>query len=477
MQISSKFYSIKWKLLSTYLTLLLLILIIINMFLYVTFLKKNTNEHIQFLKVQSNIIANQSDSYINSLKANEYSNDYVNTLIKKYSISINSRIMILDAYGYIIVDSNDLDTDKNIIRLDEVKSALNGYGSSNIYSFNNSKIAYVATPIMKNNYVAGILFISSGIDEIYEDIYSTMNIILFISFLSVIFTGFISIIFADFISKPIVSLNKSVKKISGTNNVNLINNAKADEITQLTNSFKILTTKLQQIENRRKKFVSNVSHELRTPITSMIILSDTIMGGESWDESLYREFMSDINSELHRLSRIISDLLYLVDVEKDEISFKYELTSLNFLIREVISTLKPIASKDKLYLNFEENIKVQTFIDRSKFQRVLINIIGNSIKYTEEGGITIKLSSTIETVTITIEDSGIGIPEKDIPFIFDRFYRVDESRATNRGSTGLGLSIASEIIELHKGKIEISSELNIGTKINLIIPNKKMAGV
>lgn len=477
MQISSKFYSIKWKLLSTYLTLLLIILLIINMFLYVTFLGKNINERIEFLKVQSNVIANQSDSYINTLQVNEYSNNYVNTLIKKYSISIDSRIMILDSYGYIIVDSNDIDIGGNIIRLDEVKSALNGIEASNIYRFKKSKFTYIASPILKNNNVTGILFISSNIDNIYDDIHSTMSIILFISILSIIFTGFISIIFADFISKPIVSLNKSVKNISGQNDIIQINNVKIDEIAQLTDSFTLLTTKLQQIEKRRKKFVSNVSHELRTPITSMIILSDTIMNGESWDESLYREFMKDINSELHRLSRIIDDLLYLVDIEKDEISFKYELTSLNFLIREVLFSLKPIADSDNLYLHFKENMKVQTFIDRAKFQRVLINIIGNSIKYTEKGGIAISLSSTSETIKITIKDTGIGIPEKDIPFIFDRFYRVDESRATNRGSTGLGLSIAGEIIELHKGKIEIKSKVDFGTQIDIIIPNKHMAGV
>jgi signal transduction histidine kinase len=447
------------------------------MFLYATFLKRNVNEHIQFLKVQSNIIANQSDSYIRTLEGNEYSNDYVNTIIKKYSLSINSRIMILSNKGNILVDSNDMNNGENLLELDEIRDALDGKESYNIYRHNNSKITYITTPIIKNKEITGVIFISSNIDKIYSEINSIMGIILFISFISIIITGIISAIFANVISAPIVSLNNIVQGVSGNINIKQLNNYKSDETKQLTNSFNLLTTKLEQIEGRRKKFVSNVSHELRTPITSMIILSETIISAPTWDENIYREFMGDINSELNRLSRIITDLLYLVDIEKDEVSFNYELTSINFIIRDVITTLKPIADNNNLYLKYNENDKVQTYIDRSKFQRVLINLIGNSIKYTEEGGINIKLYSNLENVIIQIEDTGIGIPKKELPFIFDRFYRVDESRTTNKGSTGLGLSIAKEIIELHNGKIEIDSEVNIGTKINIIIPNKQMVGV
>ncbi|MEA1975843.1 MAG: ATP-binding protein [Bacillota bacterium] len=453
-----------------------MILLIINMFLYVTFLKTNLNEHIQFLKVQSNIITNQSDAYINTLEGNKYSNDYVNTIIKKYSLSIDSRIMIVGKTGKILVDSNELDNNKNLSKLIEIENALNGKESNNIYQYDNIKLVYIATPIIKNNEIIGVIFISSGINKIYDDINSTMSMILFISLISIVITGLISIVFSDVISAPIVALNNSVRTACGNIDVTQLNNNKKDETTQLTNSFTLLTTKLQQVEKRRKKFVSNVSHELRTPITSMIILSETIMSATTWDESIYREFMHDINSELNRLSGIITDLLYLVDIEKDEITFNYELTSINFMIREVITTLTPIANNQNLYLIFDENHKVQTYVDRSKFQRVLINIIGNCIKYTEEGGINIKLYSNSENIIITIEDTGIGIDEKELQYIFDRFYRVDESRATNKGSTGLGLSIAKEIIELHNGNIEIESKLNVGTKISIIIPNKQMMG-
>jgi signal transduction histidine kinase len=235
-----------------------------------------------------------------------------------------------------------------------------------------------------------------------------------------------------------------------------------------------LSTKFKQIENRRKKFVSNVSHELRTPITSMTILSETIMSKETWDEALYREFMSDINSELQRLSHVIEDLLYLVDIEKDEVKFDYELTSINFMIRDVLSTLKPIADSRQLELNFNETSKVQTIIDRSKFQRALINLVGNSIKYTESGQVDVSLFILDDTINVIIEDTGVGISKEDLPYIFDRFYRVDESRATKKGSTGLGLSIAQEIIELHNGSIEIESKLDVGTTVKIKIPNRKV---
>lgn len=441
--------------------------------MYSTFLTNNMSDHNQLINVQSNIIANQADSFINSIDKNQYASDYVHSLITKYSITIDSRIMILNSRGDVLLDTSNKSVNDDLSSIPEVKNALNGKEMTGNYRFNERRLSYKTSPIIKENNIEGVVFIISDIGYIYSDTSDRMRGIIFISFIALLITFIVSLIFSKTITSPIVELNDRVQSVSGIVDKSHFTNDSLDEIEQLSSSFTILSTKFKQIENRRKKFVSNVSHELRTPITSMSILSETIMSKDTWDETLYREFMSDIHSELQRLSHVIEDLLYLVDIEKDEVKFNYELTSINFMIRDVISTLKPIANRKNLDLIFEESSKVQTIIDRSKFQRALINLIGNSIKYTESGKIVIKLYVIDEMINIIIEDTGVGISKEDLPYIFDRFYRVDESRATKKGSTGLGLSIAQEIIELHNGTIEIESKVNVGTSVSVIIPNKK----
>lgn len=442
--------------------------------MYSTFLTNNMNDHNQLINVQSNIIANQADSFINSIDKNQYASDYVHSLITKYSINIDSRILILNTEGNVLLDTSNKSVNEDLASIPEVESALVGDDKTGNYRFNHRRLSYTTKPIIKDNKIEGIVFIISDIGYIYSDTAERMNGIIFISMIALLITIIVSIIFSNTISSPIVELNDRVQSVSGIVDKSNFNNDSLDEIEQLSSSFTILSTKFKQIENRRKKFVSNVSHELRTPITSMTILSETIMSKETWDEALYREFMSDINSELQRLSHVIEDLLYLVDIEKDEVKFDYELTSINFMIRDVLSTLKPIADRRQLELNFKETSKVQTIIDRSKFQRALINLIGNSIKYTEFGQIDVSLFILDDTINIIVEDTGVGISKEDLPYIFDRFYRVDESRATKKGSTGLGLSIAQEIIELHNGTIEIESELDVGTTVKIKIPNRKV---
>lgn len=466
--------SIRWKLLSTYLTLIFLILLIVNIFLYTTFLNSSINDHSQLINVQANIISNQADSFINTINENQFSNEYLQSLITKYSMNINSRILILNESGQVLLDTTGKDINKSLRHIPEVREALNKRDTTKIYRHKNERMSYTATPIIVDDAVEGVVFVVSKIGHLYAETSRQMNGILIFSVIALIITVIVSILFANVISLPISTLNDKVKNISGAIDFSHINDETTDEIKQLNASFDLLSTKLKQIENRRKKFVSNVSHELRTPITSMKILSETIMSGESWDESLYREFMADINSELTRLSLIIEDLLYLVDVEKDEVTFKYELTSLNFMIRDVLGTLNPIALNKNLNLIFDETTKVQTYVDRSKFYRVLVNLIGNSIKYTEEGYVRIKLYTTFDEITIEIQDTGVGIAEKDLPYIFDRFYRVDESRASKKGSTGLGLSISQEIIALHNGKISIESQMNVGTTVRITLPNKEL---
>jgi len=142
-------------------------------------------------------------------------------------------------------------------------------------------------------------------------------------------------------------------------------------------------------------------------------------------------------------------------------------------VENVIKQLDPLAKKKNIQLNFDESDKIQIEIDKGKIQQCFINILGNAIKYTPEGGtVDVDLYRIKENVVIRISDSGIGIPDEDLPHIFDRFHRVDKARARATGGTGLGLAIAQQIVQLHQGRIYAESELNVGTKMYIVLPYK-----
>ena len=424
---------------------------------------------------QSKIISSQIQTSIPKISKNKYVYQYINSIINDFSYSLNSRILVLDKNGSVLIDSNGLLEDENLLYLNQIKRSLQGENVINNYQKNDKKFSYISTPIkLNNNNINGVILISSSLQTIYNEVISLMEMTLFISVIALLLTLILSLIFAETISIPITKLSKSIKEKYSVDEKNILVNKKLDEIDELKRLFNLMKTKLEQVEKRRKEFVSNVSHELRTPITSMRVLSDTIISGDDWDKEIYDEFMEDINNELKRLSKIIDDLLYLVEVEKDEVDFSYELTSLNYLISNTIKTLKPIAKKKNLKLHFEEMSKVQIYIDRSKFRRALINLINNSIKYTNKGYVKVKIEKNKNEIIILIKDTGIGISEDDLPYIFDRFYKTDKSRKYKQGSTGLGLSIAKEIIELHGGVIDVESKINVGTKFIVKIPKENI---
>ncbi|OJV64988.1 MAG: hypothetical protein BGO41_12985 [Clostridiales bacterium 38-18] len=433
--------------------------------------KSNVSEAQSNLLNYNSIIANQVAPFISNID-NEYTFKYVDDIIKQNSLEYGARTLVLTTGNQVIVDSYDLLRATSIDNR-ETDAASTGNDISNIYVYGDEYLLYAAVPIIDRDDIVGVIFTSMEANYIFDDINAFMDKLFIIFSMAILVSIFISMLFADIISKPIERLTVSVKTITQGKYDTKVEIHGNDEIGELGKAFNIMTTKLYQVEERRKKFVSNVSHELRTPMTSMKIVSDTLLSAPNWDEGIYREFMVDINSEIDRLNKIIDSLLYLVRVEKDELELDLSMTYVNYLLEWVIKTLNPIALKKDIQLTLTANNKIQIQLDQEKMQQCLLNIIGNSVKYTpDEGKVWVELEENRDHIIIKVNDTGIGIPEKDLPFIFDRFYRVDEARARKTGGTGLGLSIAQQIIQLHQGTISVTSELGVGTQVAITLPKK-----
>ncbi len=233
-------------------------------------------------------------------------------------------------------------------------------------------------------------------------------------------------------------------------------------------------TESEKLDNMRKEFVANVSHELKTPLCSIKGYSETILDRELEKEEIAK-FAQVINDEANRMDRIVADLLQLSRFDyKKNVWNKIKL-NIDDLAKQVVENMQYVAMEKKHNLKCVVNmIPGPVYVDKDGIQQVMINILSNSIKYTPEGGeITVYIGAAGGKAYLKFVDNGMGIPEKDLKRIFERFYRVDKARSRQMGGTGLGLSIVKEIVEAHEGTIEIKSEVGIGTEVIVTIPIMK----
>lgn len=228
----------------------------------------------------------------------------------------------------------------------------------------------------------------------------------------------------------------------------------------------------EYLENMRRDFVANVSHELKTPITSIKSYSETLLDGAYEDKEITKEFLGIINSESDRMSLIIKDLLQLSRMDSDKEKWEHKITDINELVRQSIKILNLQAKeKEQKIISDLYDKPINIDVDAGKIRQVIINLLSNAIKYTGIGGVIHLSTSLVDNLCkIVVKDDGIGIPEKDIEHIFDRFYRVDKGRSRALGGTGLGLSITQSIIEAHSGKIYVNSVLGQGSEFIVTLP-------
>lgn len=230
-------------------------------------------------------------------------------------------------------------------------------------------------------------------------------------------------------------------------------------------------TQEHKLDNMRKEFVANVSHELKTPITTIKSYTETLMENEV-DKDTNQKFLSVIDSESDRMARLVRDLLQLSNIDYNKTNWKRTEISISNMLKDIISKLALLIKEKahKIELNIEENLP-NIVADKDGIEQVILNIISNAIKYTEDNGeINISASTKDDDLVLRVKDNGIGIPKDDQERIFERFYRVEKGRSREMGGTGLGLSIAREIIDAHGGQIHIDSVFGQGTEITIILP-------
>lgn len=317
-----------------------------------------------------------------------------------------------------------------------------------------------------------------GIVEIgyYGPFYFTENDIAFLDTLNQISiaVGVISVLIAlgfgsimgKRLTSPISRVIKTSKMIEKGNYRDRVDvKSNIIEINQLTDTINNLASSLENQEILRKRLTGDVAHELRTPLATLQSHMEAMIDG-IWEADAQR--LKSCHEEIVRISKLVGDLERLTKYESENMVLNKTSFNLVELIKGIILNFQGQFKAKNIKLDFNETNAIEIKGDRDKLSQVIINLLSNSLKYTNEGGrVYINVSEENEEVKITIGDNGIGISREDLPYIFERFYRADKSRSRMTGGSGIGLAIAKTIVESHGGSIEVKSELEKGSEFTL----------
>jgi len=239
-------------------------------------------------------------------------------------------------------------------------------------------------------------------------------------------------------------------------------------------SFKNITSE-KTAERAKHEFVTNITHELLTPLTTINSYNEMLMDDEVDNKEMQKEFYNTISEETGRLTRLVKNLLNISKIEMGSMTLNKGLVKSDWLFDDCMTTVEGTAQKKNITIerNLPDNFP-SLFGDKELLKVAIINILGNAVKYTpEDGHIKFTLSEQDDVAIFEVVDDGYGISKEDLPHIFDKFYRSTDSRITEQTGSGLGLALTSEIIRLHGGEIEVTSEPDEGSHFVIRLPKEE----
>ena len=368
-----------------------------------------------------------------------------------------TRVLVTDAAGLILYDSSALDNRLGDYALmGEVAAALRGQDVSRCEYREGAFRSRSAVPVMYHGITLGAVYLYEYDTEQADVLLSILANLRYISIVICLAALVLALVLSKALTRNTARLLAAIRRAREGEYSHRAELQGRDEMAQLADEFNQLTERLQTTEGARRRFVSDASHELKTPLASIRLLTDSILQNESVDMATVREFVTDIGSEADRLTRISEHLLALTRLDSAP-ERQREPVELGKVTEKVAHMLRPLARTAGVELSCQLEPACALLATEDDLYQVAFNLIENAIKYNQPGG---RVDVTVERwgarVALTVTDTGVGIPDEDMPKIFDRFYRVDKARSRAAGGTGLGLSIARDTAKLHGGIISVN---------------------
>ncbi len=390
-----------------------------------------------------------------------------NTSVRR-SLSIISRysgdlgLILTDVKGVILV--SDDATSGTLSALSVPSEILNGLGmeqttaASTMGGLLADPCIYAGVPIGSDGTTLGYIFAVSSAEGTNELI-RTMNKTVLMACLWVLLAALIAVYFiSERIISPLKDMSLAAKNFAQGNFDVRIPVTGRDEVAELATAFNNMATDLESLEVMRRSFIANVSHELRTPMTSIAGFVDSMLAG-AIPADKQEHYLKTVSDEVHRLSRLIASLLDITRIQAGERKFNMSSFDICEMARQILFSFeKPIEDRH-LDVEFEcEEDNLYVYADRDAIYQILYNICHNAVKFSREGGkYRIRLLEREKKVYTSVYNEGVGIPEADLPFVFDRFYKSDKSRGLDKTGVGLGLYIAKTVIDAHGEEIWVKS--------------------
>ena len=465
------FKSIRSRLTAWYILLLGIILILFSVFLNY-FLSKRLYESVDnSLTVSATVVATSA-----VMKFNRSPLPGLDQFFEQFmgAGNLNKFYRIYDGSGNVGSRSNNIDASKFPLSQKAYADALSGTNSYETFLVDGKHpIRVITMPILREKKLVNLVQVGTSLEAVKETL-RNLRIFLFTAVPSVLV---FATLFARFLArralKPISKIIKTARDIGqGQELSQRIPVFKVqDELGQLALTFNEMMDRLENSFAQMRQFSSDASHELRTPLTVLQGQNELVLS-KLRDPKEYQEVIISNLEEIKYMSKVLEDLFVLSRSDENQVLLNYKRMDLRDLVEEVCRHAEILAEeKDiSIVIAFLEQVKING--DEVRLRQMVWNILHNGIKYTQPGG-ELKVSLLEESgfALLSIQDSGIGIPEKDLPFIFDRFYRVDKARSKDEGGSGLGLSICRHIAEAHKGEINVESKPGLGTRFKVYIPS------
>jgi signal transduction histidine kinase len=329
--------------------------------------------------------------------------------------------------------------------------------------------SYIATasPIKINDENVGTVYMFKNTKDIQDMISRLQHHFYIVGIISVLFSIITVFALSKFITLPLIRMKQATQKLSqGDFSVKLGAHSR-DELGQLGTSIQTLSNELHRLKQERNEFLSSISHELQTPLMYLKGYADVAKRSFNSEEER-NNHLTIIQEEAQRLSQLVKDLFQLARLDQHTFLIQKQNVKLYPYLHNIIQHFDLALKEKDIQLQFDCPQAIELYIDPERFQQVILNLLDNALKYSESGTqISVRARELPTKVTITLRDQGIGIPSTDLPYVFDKLYRVEKSRSRQSGGYGLGLSIVKEIVEAHEGEVAIKSGVGKGTTVEI----------
>nr|WP_326166565.1 HAMP domain-containing sensor histidine kinase [uncultured Oscillibacter sp.] len=369
-----------------------------------------------------------------------------------------SRILVTDAAGRVLYDTRETGSAVgNLALYTEIVQALLGYDAFSCTFQRGAFRSRASSPVMYQSQIIGAVYAYEYDTEQAALLLGLQDTLLRLSAVVGALVLVLSLVLSKALTRKIGLLLNAIRQVREGAYSHRADIRGRDEIAQIGHEFNSLTDRLQTTENARRRFVSDASHELKTPLAAIRLLSDSILQTDGIDPETTKEFVTDIGREAERLSRITEDLLRLTRLDSGVLDPPAEVDILPVL-EQVMRMMNLVAQEKGVDLTYSAGEDCVVLATKDEIHQVIYNLVDNAVKYSAIGG-AVQVSLGLEggQVVLAVADNGAGIPEADLPRIFERFYRVDKARSRAAGGTGLGLAIVSDTVKRRGGAVEAAN--------------------